>query len=118
MDAKAGRGAYGLPFLATMFHAVGLNVIDARERKREVLDVSTRTLRDMIAMSWLRTTEPLHSCTAENFTYIVSVVDTLTCTSWYPVSYSSLHSHLEWLRQSPLEYEKQVMMVRNAKRDK
>lgn len=33
-----------------MFHAVGLNVIDPRERKREVLDVSTRALKDMIAI--------------------------------------------------------------------
>jgi hypothetical protein len=73
---RRGRGVDGLPFLATMFHAVGLNVIDARERKRDVLDASTRAPKDMIAMSWLRTTEPLHSCTAENFTYIVSVVYT------------------------------------------
>jgi hypothetical protein len=44
------RGADGLPFLATMFHAVGLKVIDARERKRDVLEASTRALRDMIAV--------------------------------------------------------------------
>ena len=59
---EVGRGHQGaddLPFLATMFHAVGLNVIDPRERKRDVLDASTRALRDMIAMSWLRTTKPL-----------------------------------------------------------
>ena len=31
-----------------MFHAVGLNVIEARERKRDDLDTSTRALRDMI----------------------------------------------------------------------
>ena len=31
-----------------MFHAVGLKVIDARERKRDDLDVSTRALKDMI----------------------------------------------------------------------
>ena len=31
-----------------MFHAVGLNVMDARERKRDVLVVSTRARRDMI----------------------------------------------------------------------
>lgn len=31
-----------------MFHAVGLKVMDARERKRDDLDVSTRALKDMI----------------------------------------------------------------------
>lgn len=31
-----------------MFHAVGLNVMDARERKSDDLDVSTRALKDMI----------------------------------------------------------------------
>ena len=49
-----------LPFLATIFHTVGLNVMDPREIKRDVLDVSTRALRDMAATSWLRT-EPPHS---------------------------------------------------------
>jgi hypothetical protein len=39
---------YGLPFLATMFHAVGLNVMDARERKRDDFDVSRRASRDMV----------------------------------------------------------------------
>jgi|SRR6267142_2855756 len=38
----------GLPFLAMMFHAAGLNVMDAREMKRDVLDTSRRALRDMI----------------------------------------------------------------------
>jgi hypothetical protein len=78
MDANARQGADGLPFLATMFHAVGLKVIDPRERKRDVLDASTRALvlRDMIAMSWLGTTEtPLyHTHARKKFTYIVSVV--------------------------------------------
>jgi hypothetical protein len=91
MDAKAGRTLDdGSPFLATIFHAVGLNVIDPRERKRDILDESMRALRDMIATSWLRTTEPHHSCTAENFTYInclrrVHTIphDTRTSTSWY-----------------------------------
>jgi hypothetical protein len=31
-----------------MFHAAGLNVMDAREMKRDVLDTSRRALRDMI----------------------------------------------------------------------
>ena len=70
------RDADDLPFLATMFHAVGLNVIDARERKRDVLDASTRALRDMIATSWLSTTEPLYSCMPQIFTYMVSVLYT------------------------------------------
>ena len=43
-----GRRSLGLPFRATMFHAVGLNVMDARERKSDDLDVSTRALKDMI----------------------------------------------------------------------
>jgi hypothetical protein len=61
MDAEGGAMEWpGLPFLATIFHAIGLNVIDPSERKREVLDVSTRVLRDMAATSWLRT-EPPHS---------------------------------------------------------
>lgn len=38
-----------LPFLATMFHAVGLNVIDPRERKSDVLDTSREALGTMIA---------------------------------------------------------------------
>ena len=38
-----------LPFLATMFHAVGLNVIDAKESKSDVLDTSRKALGDMIA---------------------------------------------------------------------
>ena len=41
-------GSY-LPFLATMFHAVGLNVIDPMERKSDVLDTSRKALRDMFA---------------------------------------------------------------------
>jgi len=65
IDAKDGETEFVIPFLATMFHAVGLNVMDPSERKRDVLDASTRALRDMIAMSWLRTTEPLHVCMAE-----------------------------------------------------
>ena len=80
------RGADGLPFLATMFHAVGLNVIDARERKRDVLDVSTRALKDMIAMSWLRTTEPLRSgsCTSKILRTLSPYNTTpLTSASWY-----------------------------------
>ena len=32
-----------------MFHAVGLNVIDANERKSDVLDTSRKALGDMIA---------------------------------------------------------------------
>jgi hypothetical protein len=32
-----------------MFHAVGLNVMDARESKRDIVEVSRRALRDMIA---------------------------------------------------------------------
>jgi len=32
-----------------MFHAVGLNVIDPRERKNDVLDTSRKALGDMIA---------------------------------------------------------------------
>ena len=43
-----GGGATGLPFWATKFHAVGLNVMDARERKRDNLDESTKALRDMM----------------------------------------------------------------------
>ncbi|KAN0120684.1 hypothetical protein V8E52_003953 [Russula decolorans] len=70
---------HGLPFLATIFHAEGLNVIDSRERKRDVLDASTRALRDMIAMSWSRTTEPLHSCTAE-FCYVSGSIKQLAFT--------------------------------------
>jgi hypothetical protein len=38
-----------LPFLARMFHAKGLNVIDAKERKSDVLDTSRKVLGDMIA---------------------------------------------------------------------
>ena len=43
--------ALGLPFLATIFHAVGLNVMDPSERKRDVLEASRRAVRDMIAPS-------------------------------------------------------------------
>jgi hypothetical protein len=32
-----------------MFHAAGLNVINAKARKRDVLDKSRKALRDMIA---------------------------------------------------------------------
>jgi hypothetical protein len=32
-----------------MFHPAGVNVIDAKERKRDVLDTSRKALRDMIA---------------------------------------------------------------------
>jgi hypothetical protein len=32
-----------------MFHAVGLNVMDPRENKSDVLEASRRALRDMIA---------------------------------------------------------------------
>ena len=32
-----------------MFHAVGLNVMDARESKEDILEASRRALRDMIA---------------------------------------------------------------------
>jgi len=32
-----------------MFHAVGLNVIDANERESDVLDTSRKALGDMIA---------------------------------------------------------------------
>ena len=42
--------AFGPPFLAMIFHAVGLNAIDPSEMKRDVLEVSTREVRDMIAM--------------------------------------------------------------------
>jgi hypothetical protein len=38
----------GLPFFAMMFHAAGLNVMDAREMTRDVLDTPRRELRDMI----------------------------------------------------------------------
>jgi len=32
-----------------MFHAVGLNVIDPRERKSDALDTSRKALGDMLA---------------------------------------------------------------------
>jgi hypothetical protein len=101
------RGADGVPFLATMFHAVGLNVIDPRERKREVLDASTRALRDMIAMSWLRTTEQLHShClrrvydTTPRHLLVGIGLHKAAC-----IRILSGHGSLD------LEYEKQVMTV-------
>jgi hypothetical protein len=40
--------AFGLPFLAMIFHAVGLKAMNPRERKRDGLEVSTR--RDMFVM--------------------------------------------------------------------
>jgi hypothetical protein len=52
--------AISLPFLATIFHTVGLKVMDPSERKREDLDASMRALRDMIATSSeVEDTEPL-----------------------------------------------------------
>ena len=69
MEAEGGVVKWpGLPFLATIFHTVGLNVMDPSERNRDVLDVSTRALRDMAATSWLRT-EPPHFMHGRNFTY-------------------------------------------------
>lgn len=83
------RDADGLPFLATMFHAVGLNVIDPRERKRDVLDVSTRALRDMIAMSWLRTTlsQQSHDTQARPKLYVDCPHRCIVCTSRHPDIY-------------------------------
>lgn len=52
-----------------MFHAVGLKVIDARERKRDILDASTRVMRDMtdrLLTSWLRTDQSESSYVAKN----------------------------------------------------
>jgi hypothetical protein len=46
-----------LPFLATIFHIAGLKAMDPSERKRDVLDASTKALRDMMAK--LLSTEPL-----------------------------------------------------------
>jgi hypothetical protein len=60
MRRQSGETALGLPFLATIFHAVGLNVMDTSERKRDVLEASTRVVRDMIAMSWSRPGEPVY----------------------------------------------------------
>jgi hypothetical protein len=37
-----------------MFHAAGLNVMNPSERKRDVLEISTMEVSDMIAMSWVR----------------------------------------------------------------
>jgi hypothetical protein len=54
MRRQGGETALGLPFLATKFHAAGLNVMNPSERKRDVLEVSTREVRDMIGMSWSR----------------------------------------------------------------
>ena len=69
MDAESGTMKWpGLPFLATIFHTVGLNVIDPSEMKRDVLDVSMRALRDIAATSWLRTESP-HSTHGRKFTY-------------------------------------------------
>jgi hypothetical protein len=50
MQRHDGETALGPPFLAAIFHAVGLNAMDPSERKRDVLEVSTREVRDMIAM--------------------------------------------------------------------
>jgi hypothetical protein len=36
------------PCRATIFHAVGLKVMDAKERYRDVLDTSRRALRDIV----------------------------------------------------------------------
>ena len=55
-SAADGKTRFGLPFLATMLHAAGLNVMNPSERKRDILDVSTKALRDMIAMPWLGAT--------------------------------------------------------------
>ena len=46
--------ALGPPFLAIIFHAIGLNVMNPSESKREILEASTRAVRDTIAVSWLR----------------------------------------------------------------
>jgi len=51
MRRQGGETALSLPFLAMIFHAVGLNVMDPSERKRDVLEASTRVVRDMIAKS-------------------------------------------------------------------
>jgi hypothetical protein len=55
MNAKqGGETALGLPFLATTFHDAGMNAMNPSERKRDVLEASTRASRDMIAMSMSR----------------------------------------------------------------
>ena len=61
---RRAEKTHDLPFLATIFHTVGLNVMDPSERRRDVLDASTRALRDMTATSWLRT-EPVTDTPAE-----------------------------------------------------
>ena len=50
----SGETAFGVPFLATTFHATGLKNINPSERKREVLEVSTRAVRDIVASTWAR----------------------------------------------------------------
>jgi hypothetical protein len=60
MRRQSGETALGLPFLATIVHAVGLNVMNPSERKRDVLEASTRAVRDMIAMSWSRPGELIY----------------------------------------------------------
>jgi hypothetical protein len=56
MRRYGGETALDLPFLATIFHAVGLNVMDPSERKRDVLEVSRRAVGDMpvTGMPWSR----------------------------------------------------------------
>ena len=76
MVSWGGRHA-GLPFRATMFHAVGLNVIDARERKRDTLDASTKVMRDMtdrLLTSWLRTDQSESSYVAKNVQHCHTVL--------------------------------------------
>jgi hypothetical protein len=58
MRRLAGETGLGLPFLATIFHAVGLKVMSPSERKRDVLEASRRAVRDMIAMLWQRPAAP------------------------------------------------------------
>ena len=105
MYAEGGAVKWpGLPFLATIFHTVGLNVMDPSERNKDILEVSTRALRDMAATSWLRT-EPPHFMHGRKFyVHRMRVVVHME---------GSLHLHLERVgqQQSHLGYEKQVMMV-------
>ena len=50
MRRQDGDTVHCLPFLATMFHAAGLNVMNPSERKREVLEISTMAVSDMIVV--------------------------------------------------------------------
>ena len=50
MRGQGGETAFSVPFLAMVFHAIGLNAMHPSESKRDVLETSTMAVRDMVVM--------------------------------------------------------------------